>query len=60
MRGGRTDPVTLAAGVAVTLLGLLCLLDRTGTLDLSLAYGAPAALAAAGVVLVVLGLSRDG
>lgn len=57
---GRSDPVSVVAGVAVTLLGLLALLDRTGVLRLDLVYGAPAVLAAAGVVLLVLGLSRGG
>ena len=59
MRRGGPDPVSIVAGSAVALLGVLLLLDRTGALHLRFAYAAPAVLAMLGVVLVVTGLSRD-
>jgi hypothetical protein len=54
------DPVSLVAGVALTLLGVLLLLDGTGTLELHFDYGAPAVLATVGAVLLAAGLTRDG
>lgn len=52
------DPVSLVAGVALTLLGGLMLLDATGSLTLHFDYGAPAVLAAVGAVLLASGLTR--
>jgi hypothetical protein len=54
------DSVALAAGIAVTALGLLLLLDQTGVLELRFDYVGPAVLAAVGAVLLVAGLSKDG
>ena len=54
------DSVSLVAGVAVTGLGLLLLLDQTGVLRLRFDYIGPAILAAVGAVLLVSGLSKDG
>lgn len=54
------DTVSLVAGVAVTGLGLLLLLDQTGVLRLRFDYLGPAILAAVGAVLLVSGLSKDG
>ena len=54
------DSVSLVAGVAVTGLGLLLLLDQTGVLRLRFDYLGPAILAALGAVLLVSGLSKDG
>jgi hypothetical protein len=48
------------AGVALTLLGALLLLDGLHVVALHFDYGAPAVLAAVGAVLLAAGLSRDG
>lgn len=56
----RADPVSLVAGVALTLLGVLMLLDATGALTLRFDYAAPALLGAVGAVLLAMGLNRDG
>ena len=55
----RPDPVSLVAGLALTALGILLLLDRVGEIDLTFAYGAPAVLATVGAILVAAGLDRD-
>ena len=57
-RTGRPDPVSLAAGLALLVLGGLLLLDATSALELSFAVLAPVACAAAGAILLVSGLSR--
>ena len=57
----RADLPTLISGVAVTVLGIVLLLDRTGDLDLDFAALAPLVLAVLGVILLVGGLARrDG
>ncbi|MEA2123802.1 MAG: hypothetical protein QOI80_584 [Solirubrobacteraceae bacterium] len=56
----RPDPVSIVAGVALTLLGALLLLDGLHVVALHFDYGAPAVLAAVGAVLLAAGLSRDG
>lgn len=56
----RVDIVSLVAGLAVTALGVLVLLDQLGVLRLRFDYAAPAALATVGAVLLVTGLARDG
>jgi hypothetical protein len=58
MERSRVDPVALVAGIAITLLGTLLLLDQFGELDLGFGYTAPAVLAAAGAVLVTSGLTE--
>jgi hypothetical protein len=50
------DRTSLVAGVAITLLGLLLLLDRTGALDLGFGYAAPAVTATLGAILLAAGL----
>ncbi len=59
MTGRRRDGVSVAAGLAVALLGVLLLLDQAGALDLGFDYLAPAVLATVGAVLLAAGLSRD-
>jgi hypothetical protein len=53
------DSLSIVAGIAVTVLGVLLLLDQTGALDLRFDYLAPAVLATVGAVLLAAGLSRD-
>ncbi len=57
MRRGPVDVPTLVAGIAVTLLGALLLLDRLEVLDLRFGLFWPAILAAIGAVLLASGLS---
>jgi hypothetical protein len=56
----KADPVSVVAGIALTLLGALLLLDGTGAIALHFDYGAPAVLAAVGAILLASGLSRGG
>ena len=53
----EVDRVSLVAGLVVTALGLLLLLDRTGVIDLGYGYAAPAVAAALGAILLVAGLA---
>jgi hypothetical protein len=53
------DLVSVISGLAVTVFGVLLLLDQTGVLDLRFDYLAPVALAVVGTALLVAGLSRD-
>jgi hypothetical protein len=55
----RPDPPTLAAGVALLVLGALVALDSRGAIDMSVGVLAPIALAAIGAVLLASGLSRS-
>ena len=55
----RPDPVSLVAGIALTALGVLLLLDQLGTIELTFAYGAPAVLATVGAILVASGMTRE-
>jgi hypothetical protein len=52
------DLPSLVGGLALVGFGVVLLLDREGTLDLSFASFAPIAAAAMGAILVALGLSR--
>lgn len=52
------DLASVVAGVAVLALGVLLLLDASGTLDLSFAILAPVACATAGAILLASGMSR--
>ena len=54
----RPDPASLVGGLALVGFGVVLLLDRRGTIDLSFATFAPIAFAAMGAILVALGLSR--
>jgi hypothetical protein len=61
MRGRqRTDIVSLVAGVAITVIGIAVLLDRTGVLDMGFAALAPITLAVIGAILLASGLTRTG
>jgi len=52
----RVDRTSLAAGVVVTAVAVVLLLDRTGTIDLRFGYGLPLLIAAVGAILLVAGL----
>jgi hypothetical protein len=52
------DPTSLVAGIAVLALGVLLLLDATGTLELRFGVLAPAACAAMGAILLASGMTR--
>jgi hypothetical protein len=54
----RADLTSLVAGVCVAGLGVLLLLDATGTIDLRFGVLAPAACAALGAILVASGMTR--
>jgi hypothetical protein len=51
------DRGLLIAGLAITILGTLLLLDRLGVLDIGFGYAAPAVTATVGAVLLALGLN---
>jgi hypothetical protein len=55
----RADLVSIVAGVVLTLLGVVLLLDGLDVVALHFDYGAPAVLAAVGAVLLTSGLTRD-
>jgi small-conductance mechanosensitive channel len=50
------DRASLIAGLAVTVLGILLLLDQLGVIDIGFGYAAPAVTATVGAVLLSLGL----
>ena len=52
------DVTSLVAGTCVIALGVLLLLDASGTLDLRFKVLGPAACAAIGAILLASGLSR--
>ena len=54
----RADLTSLVAGICLMALGLLLLLDGTGTLELRLAVFCPAAFAAIGATLLASGMTR--
>ena len=54
----RPDLTSVVAGLCVIGLGVLLLLDATGTLELRFAVLAPAACAALGAILVASGMTR--
>ena len=58
MKRRRADRTLIVAGLVTVALGTLLLLDRTGTIDVRFNYMLPALLAAAGVVLLTMGLSE--
>ena len=57
MSGPGFDPASLVAGLAVSGLGTVLLLDQVDALDLRFGYLAPALLAVVGSVLLAIGLS---
>jgi hypothetical protein len=54
----RPDITSLVAGICITGLGVLLLLDAEGTLDMSFALLAPVACAALGAILLASGMTR--
>jgi hypothetical protein len=50
--------VSLVAGLVLVVLGVVLLLDSTGTLDLTFGSMAPIAFGAVGAILLTSGLSR--
>ncbi len=52
----RLDRTSLVAGVAVTVAGVLLLLDRLEALDVRFGYGLPLLIAVVGAVLLAAGL----
>jgi hypothetical protein len=52
------DLTSVVAGIAVLALGVLLLLDASGTLELRFGVLAPAACAAAGAILLASGMTR--
>ncbi len=54
----RPDLTSLVAGLGVLGLGVLLLLDASGTLELRFGILAPAALAAMGAILLASGMTR--
>jgi peptidoglycan/LPS O-acetylase OafA/YrhL len=52
----RPDRVLLVAGLAISGLGVLLLLDVTDAIDMRFAYTVPAVLACLGAILLVAGL----
>ena len=51
------DPASLVAGLALSALGGVLLLDQVDTIELSFGYLAPALLAVVGAILLALGLA---
>ena len=52
------DVTSVVAGVAVVALGVLLLLDASGTFELHFRCWAPAACAATGAILLASGMTR--
>lgn len=55
---GKPDRVSLVAGLALLVLGVVLLLDSAGALSLSFGAAAPIAFGAVGAILLASGLSR--
>ena len=51
------DPASLVAGLAVSGLGVILLLDQVDAIDLRFGYLAPALLAVVGSILLAIGLT---
>jgi hypothetical protein len=49
-------PTSLVAGIALVALGILLVLDTSGSIHLGFAYAAPAVVAVLGFVLIAGGL----
>jgi hypothetical protein len=61
MRDGKSvDLVSLGSGALIALLGVLVLLDSSGTLDVSLGWIAVALTGAVGTILLLSGLAANG
>jgi hypothetical protein len=52
------DPTSVVSGIAVLVLGILLLLDATGSLDLRFGVLAPVGCAATGAILLASGMTR--
>jgi hypothetical protein len=52
----RLDRTSLVAGLAVTVAGVLLLLDRLDALDVRFGYGLPLLIAVVGAILLAAGL----
>jgi hypothetical protein len=52
----RPDRLSLVAGLAISGLGVVVLLDQTGVLELKLGYALPLILACVGAIVLTLGL----
>jgi hypothetical protein len=57
VRRRGADRTLIVAGLATAVVGALELLDQLGAIDMRFGYTAPLLLAAAGVVLLVAGMS---
>ncbi len=58
MRSERPDRLLLVAGSVLAAFGVVLLLDRTATIELSFGSMAPMAFAVVGAVLLATGLTR--
>jgi len=58
VRRERPDLLLLVAGCVLALFGVVLLLDRTGTIELTFGSMAPMAFAVVGAVLLATGLTR--
>jgi hypothetical protein len=58
MRPTVRDPVSLVAGVAVTALGTLLILDQAEVVELTLGWLGAALAVVLGAILVISGLTR--
>ena len=52
----RLDRTSLVAGLAITVAGLVLLLDQAGAIDLRFGYTAPLLIAVIGAILLTAGL----
>jgi hypothetical protein len=52
----RLDRTSLVAGIAITLAGVVLLLDRLDAIDVRFGYGLPLLIATVGAILLVAGL----
>jgi hypothetical protein len=52
----RIDVTSLVAGLSVTAVALVLLLDRAGAIDIRFGYALPLLIAAVGAILLVAGL----
>ena len=57
MRRRDFDPASLVAGLVVSALGVILLLDQVDAIDLRFGYLAPALLAVVGSILLAVGLT---
>ena len=57
MSGRPFDLASLVAGIAVSVLGVILLLDQVDAIELSFGYLVPALLAVVGSILLAAGLS---